>query len=106
MSFVHQTYREWAGIHEDCDSGKSVETVLREDEGSVLDMLNHGLSKHGVLRDIVASFVVTSVEADQIRQCVEYLIGENGIEWVWKSRDIVKDIMEFHGFIRQNGVVK
>ena len=102
MSFVHQTYRDWIEEHEDGIVGAPAYTAPRRDVVSILDTQKHGLSGHGVLREIVADFLATSLEECQIRRCVEHLIDENGIEWVWRNRDIIADIMEFHGFIRKD----
>ena len=102
MSYVHKTYCEWAEEHDDRHMDHSVETVPREKDGRVLFTWNHDLSGYGVLKSIVASFVVTSMEADRIWRCVDHLISENGIEWVWEHIDYIKDIIEFHGFVKKD----
>ena len=99
---VKDQYCEWAEEHDDRHMDHSVETVPREKDGRVLFTWNHDLSGYGVLKSIVASFVVTSMEADRIWRCVDHLISENGIEWVWEHIDYIKDIIEFHGFVKKD----
>lgn len=54
-----------------------------------------------MLTNILNDFVVDQSDIDRMRECTEYLIQENGAEWVWENKDIVSDLLEFHGFNRK-----
>jgi len=55
-----------------------------------------------MLTNILNDFVVDQSDIDRMRECTEYLIQENGAEWVWENKDIVSDLLEFHGFNRKS----
>lgn len=51
---------------------------------------------------LINYFLLDSSEKYQLVMCIEYLIRENGADWVWENRDVVADLMEFHGFVRKS----
>ena len=54
-----------------------------------------------MLTNILNDFAAEQSDINRMRECAEYLIQENGAEWVWENKDIVSDLLEFHGFNRK-----
>jgi hypothetical protein len=103
MSFVPQTNHEWVEDSDDGSAGIAVEILRREHVFTMPEMQDVGPFRQAVLREMTAAFLTTSTEEGELRGCVASLIDENGAEWVWRNRETVFDIIEFHGFVRKDG---
>ena len=63
--------------------------------------------KTGTLNSVVLSLVMNEFVLDEAKKqdlmdCAEEVIQGNGAEWVWQNRDMLLDLLEFHGYTRKS----
>jgi hypothetical protein len=104
MSFVPQSYREGVEDSDDRCSGTVADTIRQGHIVTMSETGNDGLFYHAVLREITAAFLTPSSGDGELRGCVASLIDENGVDWVWRNRETVFDIIEFHGSGKKGSV--
>jgi hypothetical protein len=55
-----------------------------------------------VLTLVMDEFVLDESEKQDLIDCAEEVIQGNGAEWVWQNREMLFDLLEFHGYTRQS----
>lgn len=54
-----------------------------------------------VLTLVMDAFVLDESEKQNVMDCAEEMIQGNGAEWVWQNREMLLDLLEFHGYTRK-----
>lgn len=76
--------------------------VITEDSRSISDYCGTGTTNSMVLTLILDEFVLDESEKQNFIDCTEEVIQVNGAEWVWQNREMLIDLMEFHGYTRKS----
>lgn len=76
--------------------------VITEDSRSISDYCGTGTTNSMVLTLILDEFVLDESEKQNFIDCAEEVIQVNGAEWVWQNREMLIDLMEFHGYNRKS----
>jgi len=53
-----------------------------------------------VLTLVMDAFVLDESEKLNLMDCAEEMIQGNGAEWIWHNREMLIDLLEFHGYTR------
>jgi len=101
MAYVEQVCEEFTGRRHRKSEKIPADSYRETADDSAVESLPEGLTKHLVVTAILSDFRGNTINKNHIKVCVESLIGDNGIEWVWSNRETVTDMIELHGFERK-----
>lgn len=73
-----------------------------EDLSSISNHYRTEILNSAILTLIMDEFVLDESEKQDLMDCAEELIQGNGAEWVWHNRDMLLDLLEFHGYYRKS----
>lgn len=73
-----------------------------EDSGSNSDHQRRRALNSVVLTLVLDEFVFDQSEKQELTNCAEEVIRGNGAEWVWQNREMLLDLLEFHGYTRKS----
>ena len=76
--------------------------VTTEDSRIISDYCGTGTTDSMVFTLILNEFVLDESEKRNLIDCTEEVIEGNGAEWVLQNREMLIDLLEFHGYTRKS----